>query len=173
VFYRQTPTISSDKSKVVYRDGPDRYEPWQEFKALPIISVCPIKRPKLDNSGKKYSFKQERELMRDKIKTALRIAVYYDYENLCIGTFGLGPGFRNPPEEVAMMWRDALLYDPEFQGRFRDIVFAFEAPEGSEASHSSPKSPSSKGSPKGNSASADLEIFKYIFKPSVIHDTFQ
>src|ERR1700689_3869618 len=60
---------------VVFRDGPEKYQVWQEYKgmqnssssilsfsilthaALPVISVCPVKRPKLDSSGKKYSFK--------------------------------------------------------------------------------------------------------------------
>ena len=32
--------------------------------------------------------------MREKIATALRIAVFYGYKNLCIGSFGLGSGFR-------------------------------------------------------------------------------
>jgi len=145
--------------------------------ALPIISVCPVKRPKLDSSGKKYSFKQEKELMRDKIRTALRIAVYYGHTKLCIGTFGLGPGFRNPPEEVALMWRDALLRDPEFVGHFEDIVFAFDAPEGASLSSSSSKSSSSKSKSSSSSgkstAAADLDIFRHVFKPAVIHDAFK
>lgn len=127
--------------------------------------------------------------MRDKIRTALRIAVYYKHINLVIGTFGLGPGFRNPTEEVALMWRDALLKDPEFVGHFRDVVFAFEAPEGipspastpskiSSSKSSSSKSSSSKPSKSSSAASkstivADLEIFRYIFKPAVIHDAFK
>jgi hypothetical protein len=122
--------------------------------------------------------------MRDKIHTALRIAIHYKYERLCIGTFGLGPGFRNPVEEVAIMWRDALLKDPEFIGRFRDIVFAFEAPEGlepvdsssSKASSSKTQGSSSKGPSSSSSQSttgADLEIFKYVFKPAVVHDAFK
>jgi len=32
--------------------------------------------------------------MREKIATALRIAVFYEHTNLCIGSFGLGSGFR-------------------------------------------------------------------------------
>lgn len=162
---------------VVFRNGPERYEPWSEMKALPIISVCPVKRPKLDSSGKKYSFKQEKELMRDKIRTALRIAVYYGHTKICIGTFGLGPGFRNPPEEVALMWRDAFLRDPEFVGHFEDVIFAFDAPEGlstSASSKSSSSKSSSKSSPSTKSAvAADLEIFRQLFKPSVIHDAFK
>jgi hypothetical protein len=141
--------------------------------------VCPVKRPKLDSSGKKYSFKQEKELMREKIYTALRIAKYNGHTRLCIGTFGLGPGFRNPPEEVAIMWRDALLKDPEFSGSFQDVVFSFEPPEGAVAvsSTSSSRHSSSKSSSKSSSSSssskssvaAELEIFKHVFNPAVIH----
>ncbi|RDL33909.1 Uncharacterized protein BP5553_08277 [Venustampulla echinocandica] len=162
---------------VVFRNGPSQYEPWQEYKALPIISVCPVKRPKLDSSGKKYSFKQERELMRDNILTALRIAVYYGYPNLCIGSFGLGPGFRNPPEEVALMWRDAFLKDPEFQNHFEDVVFAFENPEDlgevASSSKSGLKPSSSRSSASKNSTVSDLEIFKQVFKPMNIHGAFK
>ncbi|TAQ85375.1 hypothetical protein B7494_g6302 [Chlorociboria aeruginascens] len=165
---------------VVFRGGPEKYQVWQEYKCVPIISVCPVKRPKLDSSGKKYSFKQEKELMREKIRTALRMAIYYNHSNLCIGSFGLGPGFRNPPEEVAQMWKEAFLDDPEFQGHFGDIVFAFESLEslgGSSSSSKSSKGSSSKSSSSKSSKSsssststADFEIFKHIFKPAVIHN---
>ncbi len=118
--------------------------------------------------------------MRDKIRAALRIAVYYGHTRLCIGTFGLGPGFLNPTQEVALMWRDALLKDPEFVGHFQDVVFAFEAPEGpAAASSSSAKHSSSRPSGKSSSSSSktnhisDLETFRHVFKPSVIHDAFK
>ncbi|PQE23664.1 Mitochondrial chaperone bcs1 protein [Rutstroemia sp. NJR-2017a BVV2] len=93
---------------VVFRSGPEKYQPWSEYKSLPIISVPTVKRPKLDSSGKKYSFKTERELMKASMKTALRIAIFYQYDKIVIGTFGLGPGFKNPPEEVANLWRELL-----------------------------------------------------------------
>lgn len=112
--------------------------------------------------------------MRDKIRTALRIAIYYQCPDLCISSFGLGPGFRNPPEEVAIMWRDAFMKDPEFSGHFRDIVFAFDNAES--ASNSSSKGSSSKSSTSKSSSSkststgsADLDIFRRVFKPSEIH----
>lgn len=153
--------------------------------ALPIISVPPVKRPKLSAEGT-YSFAQEKELMREKIRTALRIAAYYGYPNLCISSFGLGPGFRNPPEEVAIMWQEAFLRDPEFVGVFGDIVFAFDVPEG-ESSRASPTGSRSKSHGSGSStgsagnssgkekstAANDLEVFKHIFKPAVIHDAFK
>lgn len=124
--------------------------------------------------------------MRDKIRTALRIAIYYGYPDLCISSFGLGAGFRNPPEEVATMWRDAFMKDPEFAGHFRDVVFAFENLEIYSSSSSrgpSSKSSSAKGSTssksssssKGStsSASADLDVFRRVFKPSEIHGAFK
>ncbi len=163
---------------VVFRGGPEKYEPWQKYKALPIISVSPVKRPKLDVSGKKYSFKQEKDMMRDQIYTALRIAVFYEHTRLCIGTFGLGSGFRNPTEEVALMWRDAILKNDEFVGRFQDVVFAFEAAEGSSAASistsskgSSTKASSSKSSSSSSkiSVASDLEIFRHAFRPENVH----
>ena len=120
--------------------------------------------------------------MRDKIRTALRIAIWYGYYNLCIGNFGLGPGFKNPPEEVATMWKDAFLKETEFRGHFQDIVFAFEPPEGASSSSSSSKA-SSKSSSKAStsksssssssSSSSDLDIFRHVFKPAIIHDAFK
>ena len=158
------------------------------YLALPIISVCPVQLPRLDSSNKKYSFKQEKELMRDKIRTALRIAVYYGYSQICISSFGLGPRFRNPTEEVANMWKDAFLNDPEFDGHFRDIVFAFDAPEtGSAGSSSSlfkgngkgkasPLSSSSShftGSSSQSSSKSDLAVFQHTFNPAVIHNAYR
>jgi len=113
----------------VFRSGPDRgYAVWPEFESLPVISVAPIRRPKLDESGRNYSFEQEKELMKDKIRTALRIAAYYHHRDLCVGAFGAGPGFRNPVHQLAIMWREILFSEPEFQGVFSKVVFAIEKP---------------------------------------------
>lgn len=112
---------------VVYRDGPDQYQFWQEFKSLPVISVAPVRRPKLDESGKRYSFVQERELMLEKMRTVLRIAAYYGHPDLVLGAFGCGHVFRNPPREVARMWRQLLFQDPEFAGAFSNVVFAVQS----------------------------------------------
>ncbi|MCJ1252120.1 hypothetical protein MMC30_009358 [Trapelia coarctata] len=114
---------------VVFRSGPDgSYAIWPEFKSLPVISVAPIRRPKLDESGRNYSFEQEKELMKDKIRTALRIAAYYHHRDLCVGAFGAGPGFRNPVNQLAVMWREILFCEAEFQGVFTNVVFAIEKP---------------------------------------------
>ena len=82
--------------------------------------------------------------MKEKMRTVLRIAAVSQHPDLCMGAFGVGPGFRNPVAQVASMWRDILFSEEEFQGAFANIVFAIES------------SPSC--SPKGSST--DLEVFR-------------
>ena len=96
-----------------------------------MISVAPIRRPKLDASGQDYSFVQEKELMKEKIRTVLRIAAVWHHRDLCVGAFGAGPGFRNPVDQLARMWKDVLFGEPEFDGVFRNIVFAIDMGEDS------------------------------------------
>ena len=149
--------------------------------ALPVISVPPVKRPKLDQSGTQYSFDQERELMKDKIRTVLRMAVWWGHSDLALGSFGCGLQFRNPTREVATMWRDLLYFDDEFRGHFSNIVFAFDPLDGSnpnpppEKSSSPKEKPSSKKSssdPKGKGKGKasfhleDMEIFRDVFDPA-------
>jgi hypothetical protein len=137
-----------------------------------------VRRPKLDPTGQKYSFEAEKELMKEKIRTALRIAVYYEFEDICLGAWGCGSGFRNPAGEVAAMWRDILFYEDEFDGHFANVVFAFDSPEVSSSSGPIASSSSSTGSSKASSktaakaaanrssAQADMEIFKDVFNPA-------
>lgn len=154
----------TDKQKpVVFRSGPERYQVWQEFKSLPVISVAPVKRPKLDSSGKKYSFDQEKELMKEKIRTALRIAVYYNHPDICLGAFGCSPYFKNPVKEVALMWKEILFSETsEFRGHFQNVVFAIEAHEGVSSNSSS----SSKGKSSSKSSKSDLEVSREVFDPA-------
>lgn len=112
-----------------------------------------MRRPKLDESGTKYSFSQERDLMCEKMRAVLRIASYCGHRNLVLGAFGLGPIFRNPATEVARMWRKLLFEDDEFYGVFQDIVFAID---------SAMVGPPSKG------CASDLDVFRSEFDPSSI-----
>ena len=94
------------------------------FKSLPIISVAPIRHPKLTEDRTEYVFDMEKELMREKIRAVLWIAALHQHKELCIGPFGVGPGIDNPAPLVATMWREILF--EEFQGAFSSIVFAIE-----------------------------------------------
>jgi len=150
-WHQLTPMIA-----VIFRGNAEKgYKIWKDFQSLPIISVAPIRRPKLDESGKDYSFAQERELMMEKMRTVLRIAATSQHSDLCMGAFGVGPGFRNPVGQVASMWRHILFSEAEFQGAFSNIVFAIESPGGV-----SPKS-----------GLTDFEVFSREFSPGNIVKT--
>jgi hypothetical protein len=143
-----------------------------------------VRRPKLDPTGLKYSFEQEKELMREKMRTVLRMAVWWGYSDLALGAFGCGPVFRNPTREVATMWRDLLYFDAEFRGHFSNVVFAFDPLDGTNPNPSPDKSSkkdassktsskasgsSSKGKTKAKAASThleDMEIFRDVFDPA-------
>lgn len=138
----------------MFRGGPDQdYATFNEIASLPVISVAPVRRPKLDETGTTYSFAQEKELMMEKMRAVLRIASYCGHRNLVLGAFGLGPIFRNPAAEVARIWRRLLFEEEEFHGAFQDVVFAIDS--------------SMVGAP-AKSCLSDLETFKREFDPSKI-----
>jgi hypothetical protein len=137
-----------------------------ELAALPVISVPPIRRPKLDTAGKHYSFDAEKELMKEKIRTALRIAIFYNHPDIVLPAYGCGPVFKNPTREVANMFKDILFFEPEFIGQFSNVVFAFD-----DATSGSPGSSPSSSSAGGSSSSgkSDMQIFKEVYDPSKIY----
>lgn len=110
---------------VFYRNGPSDYQKWDTFKYLPVISVTPMRRPKLDSSKQRYAFNEEKELMRDKLRSILRIAAANGHHDICLGSFGTGSVWKNPAKEVADMWKELLFSDSEFTGLFKNVIFAF------------------------------------------------
>lgn len=113
---------------VTFRYGADqKHKIWKDYKALPVISVSPVRNPRLDETGTEYAFDLEKEIMREKMRLVLRIAAHHQHEELCLGPFGVGPGFFNPVSLVATMWKEILFFDKEFQGAFSSVVFAIES----------------------------------------------
>lgn len=113
---------------VVFRGPHDQYKKLDRWFDLPVVSVPPTRWPKLKEMGTKYAFPLEREMVKRKIRAALRICVYYGHTSVTIGDFGLGNGYRNPPQELAEIWREVFLYDPDLRGRFEYVAFCFEDP---------------------------------------------
>jgi uncharacterized protein (TIGR02452 family) len=176
--------IMSDKV-VVYRGPHERYEMLDRWYDIPVISVPPTRWPKLKENGTKYSFEEERDMIKDKIRGALNVCLHYGYNRVVIGDFGLGNGHRNPPQEVAEIWRDVFLFDPHVRGQFTYVAFVFDDPLQSTArlildemmkKESKSKSrhrdsTSSSGSSRSSSsisAPSDMSIFKHIFSPGEI-----
>lgn len=153
----------------------------------------PVRRPKLKEGGTTYSFDDEHELVRNKLRAALVICAYNDVRSVVIGDFGLG-SCRNPPRVMAELWRDVFLWDPTLRGRIENVAFVFEdrsqstarlileeAAKKSKSSSSSSSShhhhssgSSSKGKSKASSSSSagggptDFDIFAHVFDPAEI-----
>ncbi|TEA12879.1 hypothetical protein C8034_v005485 [Colletotrichum sidae] len=183
---------------VRFRQFQDRIESLEmkDWRSLPVVSMPPTRWPKLTDMGRKYSFSTERELVRNKMRAALRICVFNGYNHVVIGDFGLGNGYRNPPKELAELWREVFLYDPELRGQFLAVMFAFEddrqctskcilddiakkskgsggssSKSKSKSSSSSSSGPGGTGSSGGGSSSghkSDFKIFSDIFAPGEI-----
>ncbi|ATY65211.1 hypothetical protein A9K55_004965 [Cordyceps militaris] len=111
---------------VVCRGPHDRYEKLDRWYDLPVLSVPPTRWPRLKDNGASYSFEAERQQMKDKIRGALRICHYNGYDRVVVGDFGLGNGCRNPPQQLAEIWREVVLFDPDLRGQFSYIIFVFE-----------------------------------------------
>jgi len=141
---------------VIFRDGEKgSYRPYEQYQDIPVISVAPIRGPRLDVSGSDYSFPEERELMESKMKAILRTAAWASIPRLCIAAFGIGPVFKNPARVTALMWKQLLFHDQEFYGAFEDIVFAIDT-----SSSSSSKT-----------TQADLDAYRDVFHPSNVLPT--
>ncbi|KAF3763092.1 hypothetical protein M406DRAFT_261961 [Cryphonectria parasitica EP155] len=112
---------------VVFRGPHDRYEhrDSSQWRGLPVVSVVPTRWPKLQHNGTRYSFESERDLAKRKLRAALTICVYNDIRSVVIGDFGLG-SCRNPPHEMAEMWREVFLWDPNLRGQLENVAFVFD-----------------------------------------------
>lgn len=142
--------------------------------------------PKLKDNGTKYSFTSEREMAKNKLRAALTICAWNSITSVVIGDFGLGNSYRNPPQEMAELWREVFLWDPVLRGRIHNVTFAFEDPAQSTAKlilddiakKSKTASSSSKGKSKASSSHTssgnmgcptDQEIYSHVFSISEVN----
>ncbi|KAG5992909.1 hypothetical protein E4U52_002440 [Claviceps spartinae] len=114
---------------VLVNTGPgDEYEALEPPSYLHVISVNPLRRPRVKYGGSIYTYECDVKTMREKVNGALRICLHHRCNRVVIGDFGLGSIYRNPPKELAEIWRDLLLLDPVLRGQFERVIFAFEDP---------------------------------------------
>ncbi|KAH7029210.1 uncharacterized protein B0I36DRAFT_129455 [Microdochium trichocladiopsis] len=180
------------KNVIVFRGPHENYKEKDEaeWRALPVISVPAVRWPKLSHMGTTYAFEVEKELMRDKIRGALRLCNWENHDYAVIADFGLGNSHRNPPLELAELWRDIFLYDPDIRGHFKHVAFVFEdvsqstsqliiddlskkSKTGGSSSRSKSKATHESTSTGGASNSGtvcptDFEIFQQVFDPGQV-----
>jgi hypothetical protein len=146
---------------IVFRGGHDKdYVMWPEhdWTVISVVSVAPVKRPKTDESGMRYTFTEEKEVQREKMKTILRIAADNGHINLVLGGFGscssgtanendsnsndggsppkspaltaTSSAYKNPIRDVCELWKELLYECEEFSGYFKNVVFAVSGGDG-------------------------------------------
>lgn len=77
-----------------------------------------------------YANEEDRELMKTKMRISLRISAKYGHRKLVLGALGCG-AFRNPPAEVATLWKE-VLSEAEFRGGWWDDVVVAVLDKGSD-----------------------------------------
>jgi hypothetical protein len=114
-------------------------------------------------------------MMRERMQTILRLAAANGHRDLCVGSFGVGPACRNPPRQVAEIWRELLFGDEEFRGLFKNVIFAFDTKReqrdraagggggGARARGDRAGGASSGGA--GDGGAAEMEVFNEVFDP--------
>ncbi|KAG6234210.1 hypothetical protein E4U26_005947 [Claviceps purpurea] len=120
--------IFSDRVVVYLGPRGDNYQKLDPIPDLPVVLVHPVRKPPVQGYGTKYQHQTDEEVMGEKIREALHICLHHNYDRIVIGDFGLGDGFHHPPQAVAEIWRELLLFNCHFRGRFESVDFAFIDP---------------------------------------------
>jgi uncharacterized protein (TIGR02452 family) len=90
-----------------------------------VVSAAAICQPRVKKDAKGamvYASARDRDMMRKKMKTILRVCMINGCRRVVLGAFGCG-AFANPPAEVAELWKEVLT-ESEFGGWWEAIVFA-------------------------------------------------
>lgn len=88
---------------MVFRGPHDSYKKLNQWMDLPVVSIPAARWPKLSHGGSTYAFPLEREMVRNKIRSCLRICAGYDYRQVVIMDFGLGNFTPRPaPPQLAV-----------------------------------------------------------------------
>ena len=114
---------------IVFREGADDGfalldEPWK----VGIISLAALDFNEKHGKDRQYQAKgggfteEGEEIMREKIRTILRMALENGHDGVVLGAFGCG-AFRLNPELVAQFF-DETFEEMEFKDKFKYVVFA-------------------------------------------------
>ena len=112
----------------VFRDAADWYRLMDEPFRVGIVSVAALDFNEKHGKNLEYRLPdgginpEGTEILREKVRTIYRITLANGHDALVAGAFGCG-AFRLPPETVARLFHE-ILGEPEFQGKFRAVVFA-------------------------------------------------
>lgn len=104
----------------VFRESDDKnYEFMDELFNVDVITIAALKNPPLE---KGHMNDWAKSITKEKIRTMLNLAIYWENDSIVLGAFGCG-AFANPPEDVAKLFKE-VLSEPEYCDKFEKIVFA-------------------------------------------------
>lgn len=105
----------------VFKASEDKnYEYLDDTFQIDVITIAALKNPDLDENG--HLNEWPKNVTKEKIKTMLNLALYWENDSIVLGAFGCG-AYANPPEDVAKLFKE-VLDEPEYRDKFEKIVFA-------------------------------------------------
>ncbi len=87
-----------------------------------FMAVAALNRPHLTEDGDYLDV--EREGMKNKIRTMFNVAIRFKHNVLILSAFGCG-AFKNPPDKVAMLFKD-ILSEQLYKNAFKKVIFAIK-----------------------------------------------
>jgi uncharacterized protein (TIGR02452 family) len=105
----------------VFRESDDKeYAFMDKLFNIDVITIAALSNPPLDSKGHMSDW--AKSITKEKIRTMLNLAIYWENDSIVLGAFGCG-AFANPPEDVAKLFKE-VLEEPEYRDKFEKIVFA-------------------------------------------------
>lgn len=104
---------------LIYRDK--NYNKYDDVYKTNVVSVSAVVNPIYDENTLMID-KSQVHIVKNKIRSILRIAVLNGHTRLVLGAFGCG-AFSNPPKHVSMLFKE-VLESTEFRHAFEEVCFA-------------------------------------------------
>lgn len=96
------------------------YQLLEQPRTCSMIAIPGLRKPKLTPDGQSYARQNDRDAMSIRIDAIFQLAIEKKHDTLVLGALGCG-AFGNPPEEVAVLFRNAIA---QYGSAFACIYFA-------------------------------------------------
>lgn len=118
-------TVVYTPDVVVFRRGEGhKYEvvaPTECVK-LAVASAAAFYHPPLTKDGQSFAEQKMADIMKEKMRDVLRVALHHGHHRVVLGAWGCG-AFGGPPRQTACLWRE-VIGEREFANQFEHIEFA-------------------------------------------------
>ncbi len=88
---------------------------------LSFIAVAALDLRWKADTGKAMLSPQDAAVIKNKMRTILRIGILHGHDSIVLGAFGCG-AFKNPPHHIARLFKE-VINESEFKNKYKMIVF--------------------------------------------------